>query len=345
MSQFPSSPVTRRDLLAASAAGLALAALPTAPASARGPGLAMVERAEALLGQLDPPQRDRARFPFDGSTRRRWNFMGPWAKPGLPLEAMTEAQKVQAMDLLATGLSPAGVAKAEKVMVLQDVLREMGQGPRDRSRERFSVAIFGDPSPTQPWGWRFEGHHLSLSFTLVGGEVVAVTPSSFSSNPNVVSTGPQGGMVALVEEEALARRLYGDLSPRHRDQALIRDRAFGNILTTAGRENRLGSERAGLPLADLPTAQREGLLRLVEVYAVDHLVPPLATAQTERLGAADPMATHFAWAGGDGPGEMIYYRLHGDTYLIEFASLPNQPLHLHTVYHDLARNLGAHRLG
>lgn len=342
--------LTRRRLITTAAGSLALTALPglaSANSPLPAPGVAtsgtlMRDRAVRLLALFNETQRDRARFAFNSSTRQRWNFMGPWAKPGLPLEAMTSQQQEAAMDLLATALSPRGMTKAQEVMVLQDVLRELGDGPADRSQKRFSVAIFGEPSPREPWGWRFEGHHLSLSFTLAGERVVSVTPSSFSSNPNVVTSGRYRGTVALEEEVTLARQLYNDLQGRQREAALIRERAFGNILTTAGREGRFDGRREGVPLADLTQAQADLAQRLVAVYGVDHLSAPLAEEQQARLAEGDAAALHFGWAGSAQEGEMMYYRLHGDTFLIEFASLPRQPLHLHTVRHDLERNLGAH---
>ena len=345
--------VTRRDAVAMAATlavtGLAGPAILTRPAAAEtGLGADMLAYATAFLATLDPDRHAEATFGFASDIRRRWNYMlGARTAPGLPLEHMTEPQKVAALDLLATALNDAGLAKAQRVMVLQEVLGERGGlFSADRSRDRFSTAIFGTPSPTSPWGWRFEGHHLTLSFTLVGTEVVSVTPSSFSSNPNMVSDGRHRGLVALVEEEGLGRRLFGDLSPANRRRAVIAESAFGNVLTLAGRENRVaGSPPAGVPFADLAPAQVDLAMRLVEVYAVDHLNAPLAAAQRDRVRAGDLMAARFGWAGAERPGDMIYYRLHGDGFLIEFASLRNQPRHLHTIRHDLERNLGAHRIG
>ena len=337
------SSLSRRRVLATGGAGFAAAAMPGVAWSAgQAAGSAMTERAAAFVQLLDPGQGQAARFAFDSPVRLDWNFMGVSVKPGLPLERMNPVQKTAAMELIASGLSADGLRKAERVMVLQDVLREMGSGPADRNRERFSVAVFGEPTGTGTWGWRLEGHHLSLSYTLAGGEIVAVTPSSFSSNPNVVRSGSHSGTVALIGEDISARRLYADLGPAQRARALIREQAFGNVLTTAGRERRLEGQREGVAVADLHPAQADLLMRLVEVYAVDHLSPPLAAQQAARVRSGDRAATHFAWAGSDREGEMWYYRLHGDTFLIEFASLRGEPLHLHTIRHDLERNLGAH---
>jgi len=337
---------TRRNLLAGAAAVSAAPFLPNRGLASGTSGQIntkeMRERALAFLSGLSDEDKESATFAFDSSRRQRWNFMGPSAKPGLPLERLEKERKLVAMDLLTTALGSSGMRKAENIMILQDVLREMGDGPRDRNRDRFSISFFGDPSPSQLWGWRFEGHHLTLSFTLRGDEIISVTPSSFSSNPNIVNDGQHKGLVALEKEESLARQIYADLSAKNRQTALIQERAFGNILTTAGRESNIGETRQGVPFADLSPTQRDLLIRLSEVYSVDHLKSDLASWQSERLKSGDLMSAHFAWAGSDRPGEMMYYRIHGDTFLIEFASLRNQPLHLHTIRHDLEWNLGKH---
>ena len=332
---------TRREVLASTAGAAAALSLSPHRACAATTGAMMTERAARVLTALDDERRQAASFPFESSTRQRWNFMGPWAKPGIPLEKLTSGQKLAVLDLLSVALSPDGMRKAENIMVLQDVLRDLGDGPRDRNRDRFSIAFFGTPGAGRLWGWRFEGHHLSLSFTLLGDRVVSVTPSCFSSNPNVVESGRHRGLVALDGEVTLARSLYADLGAKTRTRALISERAFGNILSTAGREARIET-RQGVPLSELSQSQRDLFMRLVETYAVDHLAMDLAAIQRERIRNGDLMAAHFAWAGSDRAGEMMYYRLHGETFLIEFASLPNQPLHLHTVRHDLEWNLGAH---
>lgn len=339
-------PMNRRTLLATGAAATLLPAMPRAArAQSTGPGAAMRERAVTLLNTLNADQRAAATFPFGSDTRIGWNFMlASRRAPGLALEQMTAPQKDAALDLLATGTSQTGLEKAMNIMLQQDILRdEWGKGSPDRNRERFSIMIFGTPSATDPWGWRWEGHHLSLSFTLEGDQVISTTPSAFSSEPNTVPSGPYEGLVVLKEEETLGRALFTDLSEANRLAAMVNLQSPGNILTTNGRERRYDGDTRGVRLADLTTSQRDMALRLIEVYAIDPLPGPLADAQRARLTGSDPMATRFIWAGADLDGS-IYYRLHGDALLIEFASLRNQPQHLHAVFHDIDRNFGRHTL-
>lgn len=302
---------------------------------------AMRARALAVLDTLSEVQTKAIMFDFDHPRRKRWNYMlGSARAPGVGLEDMNPTQKEAALGLLATALSPAGFEKAQNIMLQQDILRdEWGKGSADRNAERFSLMLFGKPSADAPWAWRWEGHHLSLTFTLMGDKVVSITPNSFSSEPNTVPSGPHKGLVVLKEEEALARSLFLDLKDKARTAALVDPRAPGNVLTVKGQENRYDGDTRGLALADMHPAQRDMATRLLDVYLSEPFARDLAAEQQGRIGAHDVDATRFIWAGADLDGA-IYYRLHGPTFLIEFASLRNQPLHLHTAVHDLERNHG-----
>ncbi|MEM7191075.1 MAG: DUF3500 domain-containing protein, partial [Pseudomonadota bacterium] len=135
-----------------------------------------------------------------------------------------------------------------------------------------------------------------------------------------------------------------DLTPTARTAALIRESSFGNILAQPGREKMIPKPR-GVALGDLTQAQADIVLRLVDLYTTDHLAEPLAEGQRIRLQAEDAAAIRFGWAGPNEAEQSFYYRIHGATFLIEFATLRGQPLHHHTVVHDLAQNFGDHILG
>jgi hypothetical protein len=337
--------VSRRAFLATSMAGAGLALLPgSAPAT---PGtLATVAqlrpRVTDFLATLSPDAKARATFALRSATWANWNFMGTTLiKPGLPLSAMTGPQRDAALAVMAAVLSPAGFAKASRVMALQDVLVALGDGVGRRSSSHYSLAIFGTPSATDAWGLRFEGHHLTLSVTLVGDDVVSVTPSSFSCNPNDVPVGPARGTTALIEEEDLARTLYADLNSTAAKRALIQERAYRNIMATAGRET-LHKTPEGVPVADLTTSQADLVWRLVDVYASEPWTGDLATAQAARVREGDRAATRFAWAGGNEDGTPFYYRITGPTFAIELGAVDSKAQHLHTIYHDFDRTLGRH---
>ena len=93
-----------------------------------------------------------------------------------------------AFGLISTGLGGGGYLKATTIMSLEQILLELEQGKGPvRDPERYFLTIFGTPSDRGKWGWRVEGHHLSLNFVLEGGKIVAATPTFFGANPGEVA--------------------------------------------------------------------------------------------------------------------------------------------------------------
>ena len=335
----------RRGLILSGTALLGAAAFPHAVARAAGEALApaadLLAATRKFLAVLDADKRKAASFAWGGPEWRSWNYfgVGGYIKPGLRLEQMNVAEKAAAWELLSAALSPAGLRKARNVMLLQDVLAAMGNGAGQRSSERFSFSVFGQPAEDGAWGFRLEGHHLTQSIAVRDGGIVAVTPSSFSSYPNRVAAGPHAGLNTLKDEEGLARRLLADLSPALQAKARVSESALRNILSFAGRE-RANAAKAGLAAAALTASQRDLLWQLVEIYAVEHFPAALADVQRARLRAGDREAVHFAWHGPNTPEKAFGYRVIGDGFVIEMGSVDPEAQHLHTIYNDLGNVLG-----
>lgn len=343
MSKSTSTKLDRRSVILAGTALLGTAMLPHAVAAQAGlsPAADFLASTRKFLSSLDPDRLKAASFAWDGSEWRSWNYfgVGGYAKPGLRLEQMSAAQKAAAWDLLTTLLSPGGIEKTKNVMTLQDVLAAQGNGAGQRSSERFSFSVFGTPAETGAWGFRLEGHHLTQSIAVRDGRIVSVTPSSFSSYPNRVASGNHAGLITLKNEEALARRLIGDLAPRLQTRARVSDTHLYNIMSYAGRE-RANAQKAGLAAAELGSAQRDLIWQLIETYAVDYLSPALAAAQKARVRSGDRDAVHFAWYGPNTPERAFGYRVIADGFVIEMGSVDPAAQHLHTIYNDLGNVLG-----
>lgn len=338
------SAMDRRSVVLAGATLAATAVLPrTAAANEAGlvPAADLLAATRAFLAGLEPAKRKAASFAWDGPEWRGWNYFGSTdnIKPGLRLEQMSAAQKEAAWSVLATLLSPGGVEKTRNVMTLQDVLASLGNQPNARSSQRFSFALYGTPAESGAWGFRLEGHHLHQSVSVRDNAIVSVTPSSFSVNPNRVTSGRHAGLITLKDEEALARRLVADLGPALQARARLSNSALGNILSYAGRE-RANAQKVGVAAAELATAQRDLVWQLVDTYAVDYLNPALAATQKARVRGGDRDAVHFAWYGPNTPERAFGYRVIGDGFVIELGSVDPAAQHLHTIYHDLANVLG-----
>ena len=298
--------------------------------------------AQAFAGALPGPAKDKAMLPLDHEARTQMNYV-PMVRAGVPLEELGEPQKAHALSLLRSGLSASGYATAQKIIAHEDILREIekGQGVSNYMRRQpglYYTAIFGTPSADAPWGWRFEGHHLSVNVAHTGKDGDVVAPLFFGANPAKVLTGPSAGLRILAAEEDEARALLALLTPEQRTKVVIAPETTNDIVTTNKPNVELG-KMEGLAAGTMTAAQKAQLRKLIEVYA-SRVPAGQRTAQLARLEKAGFDQLHFAWAGGLEPGKKHYYRVHGPTMLIEYDNSQNDANHIHSVWRDLQYDWG-----
>ena len=301
----------------------------------------MATAASGLLASLTPDQRARAEFDFQSDERQRFHFIPTemFPRSGLTIREMTDAQRAHAHDLLGAGLSQRGYLTATTVMSLETVLNALEQGGRfDRSPELYFFSIFGTPSPDDPWGWRVEGHHLSLHFTIVDGTAVASAPSFFGANPAQVRTGPKAGLRTLRAREDTARALVMALDGPLRAKAVIEDVAPDDILTEAVLVIDPLSP-AGVKAATLDPSQRALLMRVIEAYT-SVMADDIAADRIAEIRDAGLDDIGFAWAGPVERGEPHYYRVQGPTFLIEYDNTQGDGNHVHSVWRDFTGDFG-----
>src|SRR5581483_1082434 len=141
------------------------------------PGGEMANAAGNFLNALSPEQQAKATFALTDEERFNWHFI-PKPRKGLPFKEMSPAQQKLAHALLNSGLSQRGYAQAVTIMSLEQILHDLEQSPR-RDADLYYFSIFGKPESKDAWGWRVEGHHLSLNFVVRGDQVIAATPAFF----------------------------------------------------------------------------------------------------------------------------------------------------------------------
>lgn len=296
----------------------------------------LTEAARAFLGSLDAAQKARVVYPLADAERENWHYV-PRERNGLRLKDLSPVQRERAIALLEAGLSKRGRAQVEAIMSLEQVLFEI-EGRSHRDAGLYAVTIFGEPSEQGSWGWRVEGHHLSVNFTLVDGHAIATTPSFFGANPAEVRSGPQRGLRALGELEDLGRELVRALSPLQQHRAILPIKVPGDILSTNQRAITLSAPE-GLPASAMEPAQRAVLEQIVRAYVFRHRVD-VAQGDLERITAAGWDQVHFAWVGGLERGVAHYYRVQGPTFLIEYDNTQNNANHVHAVWRDAERDFG-----
>ena len=299
---------------------------------------AMMTTTEAFIATLSEAERAVAMWEFDAEERQNWNFVPiPGQRKGLAIKAMTTDQRKAAHAMLMTALSNQGYLKATGIIRLEDILAILENRPAYRDPELYYLTLFGRPSTETPWGWRFEGHHLSLNFSSVDQTLVAA-PLFWGANPGQVREGPHAGLRVLGEEEDAGRTLLHALSAEQQSQAIINDTAPREIITGNARKVRL-EQIEGLPAASMTEAQQKLLWDIIYVYALN-LPADVAEVQLAGIKAAGTENLHFAWAGGVRKGEKHYYRIHGPTFLIEYDNTQGNGNHIHTVWRDLKNDFG-----
>jgi hypothetical protein len=263
-------------------------------------------------------------------------------RAGLSVGRMAPAQRGLLDALLGTALGERGMAATRDIMRHETILRPLeearGADASHRDPGRYHAAVFGTPAPDSVWGWRFEGHHLSVNVTRVAGEPQVVAPLFMGANPARVPSGPHAGLRILAAEEDEARALVRMLPTGRRARAVISATAFPDIVT---RNDPVARPLAleGLAAADMAPSERARLRRLLDVYLA-RLAPDAARDQLARIERAGFDRLRFAWAGSLEVGEPHYYRVHGPTLLVEYDNTQNGANHIHTVWRDLERDFG-----
>jgi hypothetical protein len=254
---------------------------------------------------------------------------------------MTPEQRLLTQGLLATGLSRRGLAKSAGIMSLESVLAIRENNPVRRDPENYFVTIFGSPG-TAPWGWRFEGHHLALNFTIAAeGAAPVFTPTFMGSNPAEVRDGRRKGYRVLGPEEDLGRALINDLTDAQRAKAVIMADAPNEIFNVPGRNE---TNPQGISWPELSGPQQQLLLDLVREYTF-RFRPDVAAQELEKLEVGGLESLHFAWAGSVERGQAHYYRVQSGTFVIEYDNIQNGANHVHSAWRDFDREFGTDQLG
>ena len=301
----------------------------------------MANAANAFLATLKPEQIAKATFELDDTNRTRWHFVPTEMHPrhGLSFREMQQEQQHMAYALLASVLSARGLQKTAQIMSLEQILHDANpKGRFARDPKWYFISIFGKPSVKGTWGWRFEGHHLSLSFTVVDGHVGGLTPSFLGTNPGKVLDGPRKGLQVLASEEKIARALTRSLNAEQRKVAVVDEKAPADIITKADRKARR-LEPLGLAASEMNKKQFTQLWTLIEEYLRNYR-PDLAEEGLKHLEGLDLKMIHFAWAGSLESGKGHYYRIQAPDFLIEYDNTQNGANHVHCVVRDLKHDFG-----
>lgn len=302
----------------------------------------MTECAKAFIASLSADQKAIALKDFENVEEREKFIPVPFPTTGLRFDAMSEDQVALAYALLKSGLSAVGYEKASQIIELDDYLVEIeslrGRAPRFHGSQNYNVAIFGTPDASSTWGWRFHGHHLFVSLTIVEGKVSATAPAFFGAEPHDVTEGPRAPWRILADEEDLGSGLFNLLNPDQKTKATVLEKVPGEMVSgNASKAEPL--DATGIVYSELTPVQQAKLQELVLEY-VYNSPEDLQHTRLDRVEAGGWENIRFGWAGDPARGERNYYRVQGPLFLIEYCAVALTPNHIHTVWRDFNGDFG-----
>ena len=180
----------------------------------------MTEAAQNFLKSLPQELLQKTAYEVSNEERTNWHFV-PKERNGVRMGDLSSDQKLLAFAFLNTALSNRGVWKAVTIMYLDKILFDLEKHPR-RNHENYWITFFGEPSLENTWGWRIEGHHISINFTVADGQVVSTTPLFLGANPAQVRHGELEGLQVLEAEEKLARKLMSQFNEEQKTGNFLR---------------------------------------------------------------------------------------------------------------------------
>lgn len=329
--------LSRRSFIRGAGAGALAAGLSLDRADAQEPPAGTAELAASVeqaatdfLTSLSDAEVAVATYSFDEPERLFWHWTSTTGVPrkGLRIGEMSEPVRDSALALLGSSVSETGYQKSLNIMSLQE---ELGRDPGE-----FYTTVFGTPGGPEPWGWRFEGHHLSLHLT-IDGETVTAYPFFLGAWPTEASNG----LRAMDREEAAGRELVLSLDPERQTAAIFEQEALGiHVTQNAASVDPL--ETAGLPASEFGDMQRSLLDEILTTY-LGTLPDALSAPALAEIAGAGLASIHFGWSGSLEPLQRHYYRLQGPAFLLEFDNSRNGATHIHSVWRNFANDFGGYR--
>ena len=221
-------------------------------------------------------------------------------------------------------------------LVLGPLEQEEGHVTFHRDPELYYWTIFGEPGGDGPWGWRVEGHHISLHINAWKDKVISITPFFLGANPAEVRKGPKQGMRILDKREDLAFELVNSLDQTQKSKAIVHEKAPWDILMYNA-SKAVVHDNEGLAGSEMSGTQKETLMSLISEYVtqVRSEVAQDKMAELQQQGLDD---FRWVWAGGLDHSKDHYYRIHGGNFIVEFDNIQNGNNHIHSVWRDVAND-------
>ncbi len=276
----------------------------------------LIDATNAFIATLSDEQKQNTVYAADALEWRRWANMSIYRREGLSFDAMSDAQKTAAWNMLDAALSAKGMTMSRDIMRLTETLGELNNNNFVEFGEgKYWITVMGTPSPTEPWGWQLDGHHLVINFFVQGDQIVA-TPTFWGSEPAVATAGKYAGTRIMDAEMDKALELMRSLDAAQTAAALITAEKTGNNIATEAWSDNVVLENAGIEVANFTPEQKAALIDLIGLY-IGNLEDAVAEQEMAEITKYLDQ-TWFAWIGGTEDTSVFYYRIQSPVLVIEF---------------------------
>jgi len=292
-----------------------------------------------FLNSLTQEQLEKTQLSFDDINRNSWHFLpgAMWPRVGVQLSELTQTQRALLFGLLKANLSETGYDKTLKIIDLENVLAEISGDTIFRDAQKYNIAFYGNPEKDAAWAWSFEGHHVSLNFTIVNNKI-SIAPRFMGASPAIIMEGSRKDERTLANEEDYGILLINMLSDEQRKKAIFQKASFSEIVTANATEVAPLND-VGIKMIDLNKKQQTLLLDLINEY-LSTMPKELSEKRMNNLKSEELNAIRFGWAGSTNLGKAHYYRVQGKSFLIEFDNTQNDANHIHLIWRDFNGDFG-----
>ena len=298
----------------------------------------LAHTAEELIASSEKQKDIPLTYSFGDPSRENWHFFPNWlGRTGVPLHRLSKDQRLLVQKMVELLLSEDGFQEYENLRLIHGIRKDLNAP--DNPMHRYSISIFGKPSIKTTWGWRLEGHHLSLNCTLVEGQAFSITPSFWGASPVRVTNGKYTGMALFEQEQEISLKLVNSLSDSQKRKSELGSGHGSEAVSQVSREEY--QNLPGIGFFQLSEGQQKMLEQIVLLFAEKYR-PEIVKKINNRKKIFDPFTLRFSYIFSS-RGYISYFCIITSEYLIEFDNQGGN--HIHAAWRDFDGDFGRDLIG
>jgi hypothetical protein len=293
----------------------------------------LAETARHLIESYDSTKGMNLSYAFSYASREQWHFFPNWSgRAGVPLYRLSKDQRLLVKQMVELLLSEDGFLEYENLRLIHGIRKDLNAP--DNPMHRYFISIFGKPSDKSTWGWRLEGHHLSLNCTLVDGQTFSITPSFWGGSPARLSNGRYPGIELFEQEQELSLKLVESLSDSQKRKSEVGSGNGPEAVSWVSREEY--ANLSGISFHELSENQQNWIEQLVQLFSEKYR-PEILEQINNRKKVFDPSTLRFSYIFST-RGYVAYFCIVTSEYLIEFDNQGGN--HIHAAWRDFDGDFG-----